>query len=87
MRRVQIRGESILLSLFETFPDRREVASGHVDEIHVQLLQSQLVDGQSIVSRPCAEIGHLAQTDGNRFVYLTSPGRIFGGNVELGPVF
>jgi len=45
---VRVRGESVLLSLLETFPYRQEVAPGHVDEVHIQLLQSQLGNGQIV---------------------------------------
>ena len=41
-RRVHARGESILLGALEALPNRREVPAGQMDEIHVQLLQSQL---------------------------------------------
>ena len=50
---IQIRGKPIFLSLLETFPDEREVTESRcVDEIHVQLLQSQLEGSQSINRHP-----------------------------------
>lgn len=38
--RVQVRGEPVVSSFLETFPDGRKVASREMDEIHVHLLQS-----------------------------------------------
>ena len=84
-RRIWVRGKPIFLNLLETFPGRGNVAHGFVDEIHVQLFQSQLGAGQCIISRRYAEVRHLVRTDLKGLTYIRPRG-IFGGDVEVGPV-
>lgn len=84
--KVRVRGEPIVSSSLETFPNRKKVASREVDEIHIQLLQSQLEDGQLIRQHGnFIDVGNLVQACRDGFAHITSP--IFGGNVEIGPYF
>ena len=74
------------MNLLETFPDRGKVALRLMDEIHVQLLQSQLEEGQYMTNRYYTKIRHLIQTGRNGLLYIPAHG-IFGGEVEVGPIF
>lgn len=85
MGRIRVRSKSILLSPFEILPDRDEVAPRDMDEVQVQLSQSQLEESRSMVSQRCTKIGHLVQTCCDGFVYI--PRIVFRGDVEIGPVF
>jgi hypothetical protein len=67
---IRVRGKSIPLSLLKILPDRGDIPPREVDEIHIQLPQSQLEERQLVVGQRSGEILYLVQTYCDGFTHI-----------------